>query len=93
MVRGGEEYDAGAMTVGQIVRRLDLDERDRICYLFDYCDEWRFYAILKEINKKRSRSSELESSTTRANQWSRTHYPTKSGNHSSWAPTISLFSR
>ena len=46
------------MTVGQIVRQLDLDERDRICYLFDYCDEWRFYAILKEINEEGSRNSE-----------------------------------
>jgi len=46
------------MTVGQIVRQLDLDERDRICYLFDYCDEWRFYAILKEIDEEGSRSSE-----------------------------------
>lgn len=34
-----------------MTRQLDLDERDRICYLFDYGDEWRFYAILKEINE------------------------------------------
>lgn len=45
-----EEYDAGETTIGQMARQLDLEERDRICYLFDYGDEWRFYAILKEIN-------------------------------------------
>jgi len=47
MRRGGEEYDAGETTVGQTARQLDLDERDRICYLFDYGDEWLFYTILK----------------------------------------------
>jgi len=45
-----EEYDAGETTIGQMARQLDLEERDRICYLFDYGDEWRFYAILKEID-------------------------------------------
>jgi hypothetical protein len=49
-MRGGEEYDAGETTISQMVRQLDLKERDRICYLFDYGDEWRFYAILKELN-------------------------------------------
>jgi hypothetical protein len=29
--------------------QVDLSEGDRICYLFDYGDEWRFYAILKDI--------------------------------------------
>jgi hypothetical protein len=33
MLRGGEEYDAGETAVGQVVRQLELDERDRICYL------------------------------------------------------------
>jgi hypothetical protein len=28
---------------------LSLAEHDRICYLYDYGDEWRFYAILKEM--------------------------------------------
>lgn len=46
-----EEYDAGETTMGQMARQLDLEERDRICYLFDYGDEWRFYAILKEIDE------------------------------------------
>jgi hypothetical protein len=43
-------YDAGETTVDEMVDRLGLDERDRICYLYDYGDEWRFYAILKEID-------------------------------------------
>ena len=51
LMRGGSVYNAGETTVGQIADPLDLEERDRICYLFDYGDEWRFYAILKEINK------------------------------------------
>ena len=55
-----EEYDAGETMVGQMVRQLDLEERDRICYLFDYSDEWRFYAILKEINEDESSDKEPE---------------------------------
>ncbi len=58
MLRGGEEYDAGTTTIGQMVRQLDLEERDRICYLFDYGNEWRFYAILKEIAEERSSGTE-----------------------------------
>lgn len=27
---------------------LNLAVKDRLCYLFDYGDEWRFYMILKE---------------------------------------------
>lgn len=54
LMRGGAEYDAGETTIGQMVRQLNLDERDRICYLFDYGDEWRFYAILKEIDETES---------------------------------------
>lgn len=54
LMRGGAEYDAGETAIGQMVRQLDLDKRDRICYLFDYGDEWRFYTILKEINENES---------------------------------------
>ncbi|WP_458190036.1 IS1096 element passenger TnpR family protein [Haladaptatus sp. NG-WS-4] len=54
LLGGGEEYDAGETTIGQMARQLKLDERDRICYLFDYGDEWRFYAILKEIDEDES---------------------------------------
>jgi hypothetical protein len=32
-----------------MARQLDLEQYDRICYLYDYGDEWRFYAILKEV--------------------------------------------
>jgi len=32
-----------------MTRQLGLEQYDRICYLYDYGDEWRFYAILKEI--------------------------------------------
>lgn len=30
------------------LRDLNLDVRDRLCSLFDYGDEWRFYLILEE---------------------------------------------
>jgi len=46
-----DEYDAAETTVGEMVRQLKLEAGDRICYLFDYGDEWRFYAILKEIDE------------------------------------------
>jgi hypothetical protein len=41
--------NAGAVTVGEMTRQLGLEQYDRICYLYDYGDEWRFYAILKEV--------------------------------------------
>lgn len=44
-----ETHNAGETTIGELVRRMGLTERDRICYLYDYGDEWRFYGILKEI--------------------------------------------
>lgn len=48
---GREEtvYNAAETTIADIATQLDLAERDRICYLFDYGSEWRFYAILKAI--------------------------------------------
>ena len=54
LMRGGAEYDAGETTIGQMARQLELAERDRLCYLFDYGDEWRFYAICKEIDETES---------------------------------------
>lgn len=45
----GRLENAGEVTIGEMARRLDLEQYDRICYLYDYGDEWRFYAILKEI--------------------------------------------
>lgn len=53
-MRGGAVYDASETTIGQIARQLELAERDRLCYLFDYSDEWRFYAICKEIDEIKS---------------------------------------
>ena len=41
--------NAGEVTVGEMTRQLRLEQYDRICYLYDYGDEWRFYAIMKEI--------------------------------------------
>lgn len=44
-----EVYNAGETSIDEMIEQLELEERDRICYLFDYGDEWRFYAILKEV--------------------------------------------
>jgi len=41
--------NAGDVTIGEMTRQLGLEQYDRICYLYDYGDEWRFYGILKEI--------------------------------------------
>ncbi|MFC7073823.1 hypothetical protein ACFQJ7_10880 [Halovenus rubra] len=41
--------NADEVTIGEMTRQLGLEQYDRICYLYDYGDEWRFYAILKEI--------------------------------------------
>ena len=51
--RGREEtvHNAAETTIEDMVTQLELDERDRICYLFDYGSEWRFYAILTEIGE------------------------------------------
>lgn len=48
---GVDEYDAAEATMSKVVRRLDLSEGDRLCYVYDYGDEWRFYGILKEIDE------------------------------------------
>jgi hypothetical protein len=46
---GDETHNAAETTIATMARQLGLEQYDRICYLFDYGDEWRFYAILKEI--------------------------------------------
>jgi len=46
--------NAGTTTVAD----LELDVGDRICYVFDYGAEWRFYAILKEIDESVSNDEE-----------------------------------
>jgi len=43
-----ETFNAGEKTVGDMIGRLELERGDRSCYLYDYGDEWRLYAILKE---------------------------------------------
>ncbi|CCQ36856.1 uncharacterized protein Nmlp_2702 [Natronomonas moolapensis 8.8.11] len=40
--------NAGEVTIGEMARQLGLQQYDRLCYLYDYGDEWRFYAILKD---------------------------------------------
>jgi hypothetical protein len=46
----GERVEsAGETTIGQMTRQVGVEQYDRICYLYDYGDEWKFYAILKEI--------------------------------------------
>jgi len=32
-----------------MARQMDLEKYDRLCYPYDYGDEWRFYAILKDV--------------------------------------------
>jgi hypothetical protein len=49
MPREETVYNDTETTIPDIATRLDLEERERICYLFDYGSEWRFYAILKAI--------------------------------------------
>jgi len=43
-----ETRNAGEETVGDMLGQMELQKTDRFCYLYDYGDEWRFYAILKE---------------------------------------------
>jgi hypothetical protein len=55
-----EVFNADGTTIAEMAAQLDLEERDRICYLFDYGDQWRFYAILKEINEDEASDTEPE---------------------------------
>jgi hypothetical protein len=52
--------NAGEVTIGKMTRQLGLEQYDRICYLYDYGDEWRFYAILKEVLSNESSDKEPE---------------------------------
>lgn len=49
LLRSEQLESAGETTIGEMTRQLGLEQYDRICYLYDYGDEWRFYAILKEV--------------------------------------------
>jgi len=53
-----DEYNAAETTVGEMAQQLTLVEGDRICYLFDYGDEWRFYAILKAVDENSDSDAE-----------------------------------
>jgi hypothetical protein len=46
--------NAAEVTIGELTQQLDLEQHDRLCYLYDYGDEWRFYAILKELRNDES---------------------------------------
>jgi len=50
--------NTGEMTPGEMARQLDLEQYDRICYLYDYSDQWGFYAILKEVLDDELRETE-----------------------------------
>jgi len=50
--------NAEDVTIGEMTRQLGLEQYDRICYLYDYGDEWRFYAILKEVLSEESSDTE-----------------------------------
>ena len=41
-----EKHNAAKVTLGE----LNLAVGDRLCYLFDYGDEWSFYMILRKVN-------------------------------------------
>lgn len=41
-----EKHNAAMVTLGG----LDLAVGDRLCYLYDYGDEWMFYMILRKVN-------------------------------------------
>ena len=50
-LRPGEQIErAGETTVGELADQLGLEQYDRICYLYDYGDEWRFYGICKAVD-------------------------------------------
>jgi hypothetical protein len=52
--RREERHNAADVTLGE----LDLSKGDRLYYLYDYGDEWRFYMILKKVME--DGESELE---------------------------------
>lgn len=52
--------NAAEVTIGEMTRQLGIEQYDRICYLYDYGEEWRFYAILKEISSDESSDTDPE---------------------------------
>ncbi|WP_436901195.1 IS1096 element passenger TnpR family protein [Halovenus halobia] len=57
---GERVENAGETTIGEMTRQVGLEQYDRICYLYDYGDEWQFYAILKEISSEELDDKEPE---------------------------------
>lgn len=57
---GEETYNATMVTIGEMIDQLGLEVGDRICYLYDYGDEWRFYGLVKEINEDEPSNTEPE---------------------------------
>jgi len=49
-----EKFNAASVTLGE----LNLSVGDRLCYLYDYGDEWSFYMILRKVMGEES--SDLE---------------------------------
>jgi len=40
---------AAETTIGELAEQLGIEQYERICYVYDYGDEWRFYGICKEV--------------------------------------------
>ncbi|WP_331235819.1 IS1096 element passenger TnpR family protein [Natronorarus salvus] len=82
-IRPDEEvYNAEETTIDGMVGRPGLAERDRICYLFDYGDEWRFYAILKEVLRDESGDRAPEVVKEKGDPVEQYHPPTGRGRRS-----------
>jgi len=43
-------FNAAETTIGE----FGLDRLDRFCYLYDYVTEWRFYAIVQDVDEDES---------------------------------------
>lgn len=63
VLRTGRVENARETTIGEVTRQLGLEQYDRICYLYECGDEWRFYAILKEVISDESSKKEPLSGT------------------------------
>ena len=58
---GAEQVaNASDVTIGEMVRSMGLERYDRICYLYDDGEEWRFHAILKEFRRNEPSDSRPE---------------------------------
>lgn len=80
---GGKPDDPAETTIAQLARRSNLDERDRICYPFDYGDERRCDGILREIEENGPADREPEVVKSKGDPSNSTRHPTKRGNRGS----------